>query len=201
MKTLIVYFSFSGNNEVLAKELQSILHCDIFPIIELRGRVGISIFLDILFKRSPPIEKTEIALNQYDHIILVAPIWAGRIANPLKTFLKQEKENIRAYSFITLCGVGGNVKLRDELSRLTGQKPVSLKELPINELLPVEKKDKIKYTSGYKVQLQDVKAFRKPIESFLQDAVHFEQESDSRTKTDNITESVSKPGFKNLAGH
>lgn len=178
MKTLIAYFSFSGNNEVLAKELQTLLGCDIYQITELRKRVGISILFDIIFKRNPKIKKTDIQINQYDHIIMVAPIWGGRIANPLKSFIKQEKENIKEYSFITLCGAGGNKHLADELTRLTGKKPVSIRELAVNDLLPVERKDKIKYTSGYKVQLQDVKAFKKSIENFLRDAVHAENALD-----------------------
>lgn len=175
MKTLIAYFSFSGNNEVLAKELQNLLGCDLYKITELKKRVGISILFDILFKRNSKIKKTDIQVNQYNHVILVAPIWAGRIANPLKSFLKLEKENIKEYSFITLCGAGGNKGLSDELSRLTGKKPVTIKELAVNDLLPVERKNKIKYTSGYKVQLQDVKAFKKSIENFLADAVHAEK--------------------------
>ena len=171
MKTLIVYFSFSGNNELLAKELRNTLNCDLYPVRELKKRAGISIFLDILFKRTPAIKKPDINLADYDHMILVSPVWAGRIANPLKSFIKLKKEQIADYSFISLCGAGGNKDLEAELRRLTGKKPIAVCELAVRDLLPVEKKDKVKYTSGYKVQLQDLKPFKKAIDRFLVSAL------------------------------
>lgn len=171
MKTLAVFFSFSGNNKLLAKEIQTLSGCDIYEIEELKKRSGISIFFDILFRRNPGIKRMKIHPDEYDHIILSAPIWAGRIANPLKTFLKLEKNYIREYSFITLCGAGGNKHLAEELTKLCGKKPVALMELTINSLLPSEKRDKIKYTSGYKIQVQDLASYRQSIERFLQTAL------------------------------
>jgi hypothetical protein len=86
----------------------------------------------------------------------------------MKTFLKLEKDNIREYSFITLCGAGGNKHLAEELTKLCGKKPVALMELTVNSLLPAEKRDKIKYTSGYKIQLQDLTSYSRSIARFLQ---------------------------------
>ena len=167
----MVFFSFTGNNRLLAKEIQTLSGCDIYEIEELTKRSGIRILFDILFRRNPGIKRTIIQLSQYDHIILSAPIWAGRIANPLKTFLNLEKNNIREYSFITLCGAGGNKHLVEELTKLCGKKPVALMELTVNSLLPAEKRDKIKYTSGYKIQLQDLASYRRSIARFLQMAI------------------------------
>lgn len=175
MKTLIAYFSFSGNNEMLAKELQNMVRGDLYQIRERRKRSGISIFLDVLFKRVPKIEKPDIAINQYDHVIIVGPVWAGRIANPVKSFLKLEKDNLRDYSFISLCGNGGNKHLRQELTSLSGKTPVSIMELPVNDLLPVMKKDKVKFTSGYRINRQDLNTFKPSIEKFLKEAVPAEQ--------------------------
>ena len=171
MKTLIAYFSFSGNNELLAKELQTLVQGDLYQISETNKRAGISILLDVLFKRVPKIHKPDIDINQYDHVILVAPVWAGRLANPVKSFFKLEKDNIRDYSFISLCGNGGNIHLREELISLSGKMPSSIMELPVNDLLPVMKKDKVKFTSGYRINRQDLNTFKPSIEKFLKEAV------------------------------
>lgn len=156
---------------MLAKELQTIVPADLYQIREMNKRSGISILLDVLFKRVPKIETPDIAINQYDHVILVAPVWAGRIANPVKSFLKLEKDNIRDYSFISLCGNGGNMHLKEELISLSGKNPSSIMELPVNDLLPVMKKDKVKFTSGYRINRQDLYSFKPSIEKFLREAV------------------------------
>jgi flavodoxin len=58
MKTLIIYYSFSGNNEVLAQELQKRLDCDLQKIVELKPRKSIDILFDLIFKRTSKIGKS-----------------------------------------------------------------------------------------------------------------------------------------------
>ena len=170
MKTLLIYYSFSGNNEIIAEELQNKLECDLYKIKELKRRTKFSIILDIMFNRGTRIQQPELNLQQYDHIILMAPIWTGKLATPMRAFLELERDFIKEYSFITVCGgaLGGNKKIAGELSGLLSSEPVSLLELKVNDLLPDDQKGKIKYTTGYRLQEQDVRAFDKEIRSFLQ---------------------------------
>ncbi len=117
MKTLIVYYSFSGNNEFLARELQKRLDCDLHQIVELKPRKSIDILFDLIFKRKTKIEKSKFDLPQYDRTILIAPIWASKIATPLRSFIELEKDNFKEYSFITVCtGPDGHIKLRASLA-------------------------------------------------------------------------------------
>lgn len=171
LKTLIVYYSFSGNNEILAKKLQTRLGCAIYKVTESKMRNLFDVFLDILFRRSPNVNKPYISLSDFNHIIIIAPIWAGRIANPLKVFLKMEVLNISSYSFITLCGVGGNTKIEAELTKVIKKKPEAVLELAFNDILPPEKKNKMKYTYEYRVITPELKIFDKTIEDFLQRAL------------------------------
>ncbi|KAA5539962.1 flavodoxin family protein [Adhaeribacter rhizoryzae] len=159
MKNLIVFYSFSGNNRLLAQHLQKMLDADLREIVEPSPRTGFRILLDVLFRRTPKIIAPVIDWQQYNHVFLIAPIWAGRIATPLKAFLRLSKQHLLHYSFISLCGSGHNKKLRKELTQLTGMEPEFILELLVNDLLPPEKKNKIKYTSGYKVQPTDLKFF------------------------------------------
>jgi len=55
MKTLIVYYSFTQNNEALAKMIQTRLDCEMFKIETIRKRSSFSIFLDAVFGRKPAI--------------------------------------------------------------------------------------------------------------------------------------------------
>jgi flavodoxin len=53
MKTLIAFYSFSGNNKLLAGYLQKKSGSDLQQMAELKHRTGFTIQLDILFKRTP----------------------------------------------------------------------------------------------------------------------------------------------------
>jgi hypothetical protein len=51
-------------------------------------------------------------------VLFLDPIWAGRIASPLKAFLGLGKNHLQQYSFISLCGTGGNKKIAAGLTQL-----------------------------------------------------------------------------------
>jgi flavodoxin len=170
MKTLIVYYSFSGNNEFLAQELQKRLDCDIYKIVELKQRKSLDILLDLIFKRKSKIEKSKFDLQQYDRLILIAPIWASKIATPLRSFIELEKDNFKEYSFITVCTGpdGQDRKITDELIQLTQKKPKTVMELKINDLLPPERKDSVKYATPYRINQRLLLAFERETAEFLQ---------------------------------
>jgi flavodoxin len=172
MENLIVYYSFTRNNEKLAEHLQTRLGCHIAKIETERKRSGLSIMLDLIFKRKPVVKPIPYYLWNYKHIIFIAPVWAGKIATPLKSFLTHEKKNIKSYSFITLCG-GGDAKqkenIRKELSSIVQQEPTGVLELWVNDLLPVEKRNTIKYTSGFRAEADDVAKFETKIANFVKD--------------------------------
>ncbi len=182
MKTLIVYYSFTGNNEALARELQRKLNCDIQRIVELKRRTGFTILLDLLLKRKSKIQKSEVPLKRYDQILLIAPVWDANIATPMKSFIDLEKNNLKEYSFITVCSgrPGQAEKLTRQLARLAGKKPITVAQLMINDLLPPEKKNKIKYTTPYRIKKTDLEAFETGIENFLK---AFRKASNYETKS------------------
>jgi Transposase IS66 family len=90
--------SWAITNEVLAQELQKRLDYDLQKIVELKKRNSLDILLDLIFKRTPKIRKSNFDLRQYDRSILISPIWAGKIATPLWSFIQLEKDNFKAYS-------------------------------------------------------------------------------------------------------
>lgn len=157
MKPLIIYYSFSGNNEFLAQELQKRLDCDIQKIVELKKRTGFTILLDVMLKRTPKIKRSDVDLKQYNHFILIAPIWDGRIATPLRAFIELEKDNFQDYSFITVCTgpEGQDQKIMDELFQLVQRKPRTVMQLKINDLLRPERKNKIRYATPYRINQRE----------------------------------------------
>jgi flavodoxin len=169
MKNVIVHYSFTKNNGKLADYLQKKLNCDSVKIETVRKRTGFSILLDLVFKRNPEIKHVPYYLRDYDHVIFIAPIWAGKIAMPMKSYMINEKRNVTSYSFITLCGgrAGQKEKIQKELSSILSIPPADVVELWINNLLPADKKDTVKHTSGYRIESTDFSAFDREIDDFL----------------------------------
>lgn len=166
MKPVIVYYSLSGNNTVLAEALQRKLQCGIYRITELGKRTRTTILLDSLFNRTPAIRIPEISLRQYDKVIFIAPVWAGGIASPLRSFFKLQKAAIDSYAFISVCGGGapGQLeKLTRQLTRLTGKKPLCVTELALSSLPDANQKNLI----AYHFEPKDLAQFGPDIEKFI----------------------------------
>jgi hypothetical protein len=111
-------------------------------------------------------------LPDYDHVIFISPVWAGKIATPLKSFLMSEKERIKAYSFITICG-GGNPKqkknIEGELALTTQKKPLNVVELWVSDLQTAEKKDTRKNTTGFRIEVEGLAKFESQIRDFIRE--------------------------------
>ena len=169
MKTLIIYYSFSSNNELLAKHLQQRLGCDLYKIEEMKSRTGITILLDLLFKRAPRVRECNIPLETYDHFVLIAPVWAGKIAPPMKSFLEREKASINSYSFITLCGGRERQKewITSELTRILYTEPEKVTELWVSDWVDEKQKHTVKPTSGFKIGARDLAFFSPKVDDFV----------------------------------
>ena len=144
MKSLIIYYSKEGNNEQLAEIIEKKLKCRSERIIEIRKRNNFTLFLEMFSKKSPPIQKIAKNPKEFDHLILVSPIWGGVPASPMIAFIKEYAETIKKYSFISLCGgsLGPNKRIGDFLQEKLGKKPKACVELYINDIAPDEKKNK-----------------------------------------------------------
>ena len=136
MKSLVVYYSFTSNNASLAVCLSKCINCERFRIETVKSRNGLSIFLDVFFHRKPLVKSIPVCLGNYDHVIFVAPIWAGKIATPLASFMIKEKQMIGQYSFISLCGgrEGQWEKVEAELAEIMSKKPLAHVQLSVADV-------------------------------------------------------------------
>jgi len=173
VSTSIVYYSHQGNNAVLANYLSQRIECELLPIVELRKRMLATIVLDLLFSRCPRIHTIERAFREYDHVILVGPVWAGRIASPLRTFLRLYRQQLHDYSFITLCGydnTGQRAALSAELERRVGRPPHAVVELRVSDLVPPQQRRNLHLINSYRVKEAELAQYQSAIDEFLQAA-------------------------------
>lgn len=154
----VVSYSFTGNNEALADSVAKELAVEHIKITDPKPRTMGTIVLDIMFNRIPQVQPTP-HLENYDLLLFFGPIWMGKVATPLRAYLKNLKTNHCRYAFISISGGadGANPKLADELKKRGGKDPVALMDLHIADLLPSDPKPERKDTSAYRINDQDIK--------------------------------------------
>lgn len=171
MSTWVAYYSHHGNNATLARFLAAQLGCGLVPIVELKPRTNLAILWDVLFPRFPRIQPMERAFREYDHVILVGPVWAGKLAAPLRTFLQLYRDQLHDYSFITLCGYERPEQqgwLTAELTRRVGRPPRAVCELRVSDLVRPEQRHNLRVINGYHVQETELARYQRAIADFLQ---------------------------------
>lgn len=97
MKTVILYYSYTGTTKKYVNLIKNIIDCDLIEIkpkkdIKSSGRLSSYVKggLKVLKKESPELEKYEFNKDDYDFIIIASPVWAYTYAPAMKSFLENE---------------------------------------------------------------------------------------------------------------
>lgn len=110
MKTCILSYSLSGNNRKLAQRISEKLELEHFRI-ETKSKINMfTIYLYILFNKTPDVTKRSSEFSNYDFLIIIGPVWMEKLAAPLRGFLNFVKNNKKQYAIISLGGGDINSK-------------------------------------------------------------------------------------------
>ena len=163
MKTCIISYSMTGNNEALAKRLASSINASHICVNESGRKMGKTI-LDMIFGRVPKVQPDASVIDDYDEVILAGPVWMGKAASPLRPYLLHIKKNNRPFKFITISGgaLNKNPGLQKDLCKYGGEKLLLLKDMYISDLLGKTDAD-TKETSEYKLTHEDLNVLEKAI--------------------------------------
>jgi hypothetical protein len=166
MKTAIICYSYTHNNLVLAGEILTRTGGTLFVIQEEKARTKLTILFDLMFNRTPKIRAFSHLLERFDHYILISPIWAGKIASPLRSFIRNVGPGISSYSFITVCGGAPNQKEKivTELATLLHKEPLMVTELSLSDYLGHPKG-----VSDTHINADQLKYFDNKIDDFLEE--------------------------------
>ena len=98
MKTLLVYYSRTGNTRKIANTISESIECDIEEIVEKDKRKGIIGYLKSGYQASrgkaEHIEDSKYKISNYDLLIIGTPVWAGKMSVPVRTYLKKNMNKI-----------------------------------------------------------------------------------------------------------
>ncbi|MCP4717326.1 MAG: flavodoxin family protein [Deltaproteobacteria bacterium] len=94
-KTLIVYYSRTGNTRAGCEAMQKALGTDILEIKDLKNRVGGWGFFrsafGSLFGLHTRISPESPDLSSYSSIIIGSPIWTGKLSMAIRTFIDRNR--------------------------------------------------------------------------------------------------------------
>jgi flavodoxin len=141
-RTLIAYYSMTGNTQKLADEIRTAvgIDADLEQIREPRPRRGLSGVLRALFdtatRREPPIEPITRYPADYDLLMLGGPIWAGRIAAPVRTYAHRYGTQAPEVAFFCTEGGSSTAQSFAELEQLCRHAPKAILAVDAKHLEP-----------------------------------------------------------------
>lgn len=127
MKTLVAFYSLSGNNELLARELAGKMSADLEKIIEKTSRSSGGFgFMRSCFegflKFKAGIRPAVKDAGDYDLVVLCAPVWAGGISSPMRSYVVQNRKKFKRIAFASVSGGENNPKALEDLGKVAGMK-------------------------------------------------------------------------------
>ena len=109
MKKLVVFYSLSGNTELVAKTIAKELKADLCRVEEIRKRNRFLVYVTGGFaairNKCSEIKPVALNLHDYDLIFLGSPTWASRPVPAINAFISNtDFENKKIITFFTMGG-------------------------------------------------------------------------------------------------
>lgn len=125
MKTLVVFYSRTGNTRKLAHLIAASMHAQIEEIVDGVDRGGLFGYLrssgEGWFGGRTEIVRPRYDPGAFDLVIVGTPVWRASVASPVRTYLEDFAPKLeRVAFFCTLDSMGGRYAL-DEMAQLSGR--------------------------------------------------------------------------------
>lgn len=147
MKSLVVYYSRSGNTAKIAQRLANALECDIEEIIDTRKRSGIFGWLrsgrDAGNKSLTVLKEPINDPANYDLVVIGTPLWAGHVSTPVRTYIYHNQAKINNLAFFCTANQDKFSKAFDDMRELSGIAPVATLGVRAKEIKNKTYSDKI----------------------------------------------------------
>ena len=124
MKRAVVFFSLSGNTKEADEFISKETGADLFqielvkPMPDSMPKQMMRGGMQSTFGMKPDIKGVPENISDYDEIILGTPIWAGKAASPVNTFISKYGIENKVTAVFTFSGGGDNDKCILKLSQL-----------------------------------------------------------------------------------
>ena len=137
MRSAVVYYSLEGNTRVAAQGLAARLGAKLFEVEPVKAYPikGLAKFFhggkDSAFGRLPQIKSLVMDPSSYDLVVLALPMWAGKAAAPINTFLKGRSFGKAKVAFVISSASGDASSCAKDLAGKVGR---SVADIPVLSL-------------------------------------------------------------------
>ena len=124
-RVLVVYFSLTGHTKQVAEAIARGMAADVEPINDAAGRTFtpthmIWFAMEAILHQLPDIHEPRFDPADYDLVVVGTPVWAGRMAPPVRTYVDRYSARFKSLAlFCTEGGANGEHALKElaELAR------------------------------------------------------------------------------------
>lgn len=139
-RVLVVYYSRTGHVRSVAQAIADACSADLEEIREARPRRGLFAWIRSSFEaargRCPPILPLVRSPSDYELVVLGCPVWASRVASPMRSFLASNAPTLPHVAFFCTMGGRGGERMFGEMTTLCGKEPIAaliLRDRELNE--------------------------------------------------------------------
>jgi len=141
MKTLVVYYTRTGNTKFVAETVAAELGADTEEVLDMKKRQGMIGWLsagrDAMGQKETEIAQTKRTPTDFDLVVIGQPIWAGNPTPAIRTYLKKNDLSRKKVAlFFSDVGSGKALEKTKALmpnSTFVGELVLSAKELKNKE--------------------------------------------------------------------
>lgn len=129
-RILVVYYSRTGTTKRVATELASLLEADLEGISEATSRLGsfgyVRSAVEGTFQWPAKINRAVHDPASYDLVVLGSPTWSASLSSPLRAFMRQHRDGLKAVAFFCTCGGSGGDRVLEQMTRESGKEPAAV---------------------------------------------------------------------------
>ncbi len=148
MRTLVVFYSRTGNTRQVGCQLAEQLEAQYEEICDQCPRDGIGGYLkagkDALLKRNTDIRALQCDVEDYDIVIVGGPVWGFTVAPAVRVFLEQSAEKLPEVAFFCTMGGSGAKRTFQGMETACGRKPKACLAIKEPQLKKQGVEDKIR---------------------------------------------------------
>lgn len=160
MKILVTFFSRTGHNTRIAKEIAR--RCDahldaICPQHPAASWIATWRYhWEVVIQAEPPIQKPARNPANYDLVVIGVPISRVGLAPPVRSYVRQYADRIQQVAFFCAEGTGMDQPGFGELSKLCGKQPLATFTLANNRLPTIaSRKQLIAFVDSFRGEVSD----------------------------------------------
>lgn len=138
MRTLVVYFSRTGNTRMVAHRIAAAMSATLEEITERTDRRGLRGYLrsgrEAGRGTRAEIVRTDTDLAAFDLVIVGTPVWRASVSSPVRTWLEDHAAELPSVAFFCTLGGFGSTRAFRQMSALCSRRPVATLAAPERQL-------------------------------------------------------------------